>query len=214
MNAIIQMMKEAVIEWEFWLTVITSFVAVIALFQTNKQTKLSNKQHLFDRRLQNYQLASNLIHLYESNILSFYDEDTDGRVVAARIHLISLTKDNFFENVCASDNGFDREYGKALIQARNKLRNSAVETTLIFKGKESEDISTFVLCYEHVLLKLYSFIHAFDDTLSSSTVVREIADEEEYFQSICTAYEKLADAYATQKRRGSLEKLQMQIRLK
>ena len=213
MESFIQMLKEASTEWEFWSTGITSFVAVIALFQTNRQTKLSNKQHLFDRRLQNYQLASSLIHLYESDMVPFEDEDTDARVAVAQMHLISLTRDNYFENVRASDSGFNREYGNALIRARNKLRNSAVETTLIFKGKESNDISTFMLNYERVLVELYSFIHTFDDTVSASSIIRNLSNEEECFQNIHTAYMQLADAYATQKKHNALEKLRGQIGL-
>lgn len=33
------------------LTIVTIIISMVALWQTNKQTKLSNKQQLFDRRL-------------------------------------------------------------------------------------------------------------------------------------------------------------------
>ena len=36
------------------LSTITIFIAALALILTYKQIKLSNKQHLFDRRLDNY----------------------------------------------------------------------------------------------------------------------------------------------------------------
>ena len=50
-----------------WLSLAAIVVSVIALFQTAKQTKLSNKQHLFDRRLEKYVLMKDLLGLYKQN---------------------------------------------------------------------------------------------------------------------------------------------------
>ena len=41
--------------------------SIIALFQTSKQTKLSNKQSLFDRRVSNYWIINGLFKLYAAN---------------------------------------------------------------------------------------------------------------------------------------------------
>ena len=46
------------------LTIVTIIIATIALWQTQKQIKLGNKQHLFDRRLENYLLFKDLLSLY------------------------------------------------------------------------------------------------------------------------------------------------------
>lgn len=44
MNIVSQILKNAVIEWEFWLTIITAFIAIIALFQNSKQIKAAREQ--------------------------------------------------------------------------------------------------------------------------------------------------------------------------
>ena len=57
-------------------SVISIIIALIALFQTNRQISLSNKQQLFDRRLSRY-LEFNMIYsLYTANKLQLKDDST------------------------------------------------------------------------------------------------------------------------------------------
>ena len=57
-----------------WMSMIAIVLSIIALFQTSRQVKLSNKQQLFDRRLSRY-LEFHMIHsLYTQNKLYLKDE--------------------------------------------------------------------------------------------------------------------------------------------
>lgn len=58
-----------------WLTLIAIIISIVALFQTSKQTKLSNKQQLFDRRLEKYLLFKDLLVLYKDNRKLFVGDE-------------------------------------------------------------------------------------------------------------------------------------------
>lgn len=61
-------------DWNFWFSVVTAMVAIVALIQTQQQIRLSNKQHLFDKRIENYLIAIGLIQLYLNNCSLFEKE--------------------------------------------------------------------------------------------------------------------------------------------
>ena len=56
------------------LSTVVAITAIFALFQTHRQIKLSNKQFLFNRRLDKYLLAKSLIELYKDNFLIKIEE--------------------------------------------------------------------------------------------------------------------------------------------
>ena len=56
------------------LSAIVALTAIFALFQTHRQIKLSNKQFLFNRRLDKYLLAKSLIELYKDNINNYLNK--------------------------------------------------------------------------------------------------------------------------------------------
>ena len=50
-------------DWNFWCSILTALTAVLALGLSVHQIRLSNKQHLFDRRLKVYMLVDGIISL-------------------------------------------------------------------------------------------------------------------------------------------------------
>lgn len=53
---------------DVWIPLLAVLISIVALWQTNRQIKLSNKQQLFDRRLGNYLIIEGLFILFTISI--------------------------------------------------------------------------------------------------------------------------------------------------
>ena len=62
-------MTDVLKNYEFWLSVITVLAAVIALFQSHKQVKISNRQALLDRRINKFLLFKDLLANYSNSLI-------------------------------------------------------------------------------------------------------------------------------------------------
>lgn len=134
------------------LAVVTGITAIIALLLTLRQIKLSNKQYLFERRLDKYLLIKDLLTLYKSSVSI-------------------LEKETFFENVDFAFNSLvncarlediywviedpkDSDARKKFLTKCEGLERSALEIILLWKGESGELISTFVKQYSDLLRAL------------------------------------------------------------
>ena len=82
------------------ITLISAIVAIIALLQTHKQIKISNKQYLFDKRLSKYLLTKGLLELYKDNEnLLDYTDDSDNEAIIVDYQFINLTNNNYLKDV-------------------------------------------------------------------------------------------------------------------
>lgn len=135
------------------LTAVTIIIATIALWQTHKQTKLSNKQQLFDRRLEQFHLIKELLSLYEQE-RSFLKDKCISENVSS--HFIFLTNNSRLESmasVMANPLGQDEKIN--FLTKCELLEKSATETTLIWKEDFAKDLSEFVAQYVLLLKALH-----------------------------------------------------------
>lgn len=86
------------IDWNFWFSVITAIVAVIALIQTKQQIKLSNKQHLFDKRVEHYLIAKGLMQLHETNQILLINKK-DEPLLAMDFIFAQMTNNTYLEKI-------------------------------------------------------------------------------------------------------------------
>ena len=127
---------------ESWLAIVTAGTALVAIWQTRKQIKLSNKQQLMDRRIENYVLASALIENYESAREELDLEDIDGTFSRALNKIMFRTDilDVSMFSIPSDQDAFLNDVNKKL----SFIRQSATEIPIIFRNKEANSIAVFI----------------------------------------------------------------------
>ena len=145
------------IDWNFCFSVITAAAAIIALLQTSHQTKLSNKQYLFDRRLRVYTVVQGLLRLYEEH-RGLLDSNKNEPQFAIDFDFLWLTNNTFMQqHAHAISHPLENPYHQDFLKKQEELRQIAEEIPLIFTGKEATAYSRFVVCYEQLLFRMYQY---------------------------------------------------------
>lgn len=139
--------------------IITALIAIIALLQTHKQIKISNKQYLFDKRLSKYLLAKGLLELYKDNE-SFldYTDDPDDEAIIVDYQFTNLTNNNYLKDVtCIINEPKNNEFKNNFLVKIEELKKLSTEVRFLFQNKNGLLLSNFIMKYQNVLMELYKY---------------------------------------------------------
>lgn len=208
--------------WNFWISVITAAAAVIALFLTVQQIRTSNKQHLFDRRLNNYIIATGLISLYKEHKTFLEKERKDGPQFTMESEFEWLTNNTYLEQqIEAIRHPLEQPYHKDFLKKRQDLSELATEIQLVFTGSVSSVYSNFVSSYELTLFKMYQYQIIINKIQKSNETnprrieeLQKLYPEKERRHELYAAMEKLKMAYAEIVDTGAEQKIQKQMILR
>lgn len=132
--------------------------AIYALVQTHMQIKISNKQFLFNKRLDKYLLVRSLIELYKENItLLDYKDSKDAEAIIVDYQFINLTNINYLKDItCIISDPKNNEYKNNFLITIEELKKISAEVKFIFPDKNNY-LSNFVFNYQNVLMELYKY---------------------------------------------------------
>ena len=139
--------------------IITIIATLIALWQTHKQIKISNKQYLFDKRLSKYLLAKGLLELYKDNeSLLDYTDDLDTEAIIVDYQFINLTNNNYLKDVtCIINEPKNNEFKNNFLVKIEELKQLSNEVRFLFPNKSGLLLSNFIMKYQNVLMELYKY---------------------------------------------------------
>lgn len=166
-----------------WLSIATILVAVCALFLTLWQIRVSNKQKLFDKRLDKYLFVLDVLSTYK-NAESTLDYDMSGDV---QFQFSLLMNCGFLE----SETGVIEEpirhnLHKEFLKKLEQIEQNAVEIELLWDTKEAKCIAEFISLYRKLLQSIYRQ-QIFLKNLSKQNEVSPITLEEFYEESKSSA---------------------------
>lgn len=207
-------------DWNFWLSVITAIVAVVALIQTQVQIKVSNKQHLFDKRIENYLIAEGLVQLYEKNQLILKHEK-DEPILAIDFEFFLLTNNTFLEQITrVISNTLEPSIQKEFLIKLENIKDIAAKIKFLFSEKSAILLGDFVIRYQELLFSMYQYKILIDKMQEASqnyhwTLVetQENFNEGERRDELLKAFNNLEYAYAQLKENNVEEILEKKIRL-
>ena len=139
--------------------IITAVIAIIALFQTHVQIKISNKQFLFDKRLDKYLLAKGLLELYkDSEKLLDYNNYPDDEAIIVDYQFINLTNNNYLKDVtCIIYEPKNNDFKNAFLVKIEELKELSTEVRFLFPNKSGQLLENFIMKYQNVLMELYKY---------------------------------------------------------
>lgn len=167
-------------EPETILSVVAVLCAIFALFQTVWQVKVSNKQSLFDFRLQLFLEFKSLNQLYEDNINilnSILNENYD----MVEMLCPNLMNSIYLEECCEAFIEPLKDYRhKIFLKKREELREKSLKAEMLFNKKYSTVVSEFIKLYEQLLHKLYQFRIAIE-----KRNVASLEENKEWYKKYC-----------------------------
>lgn len=214
-------------DWSFLVSVVSAFagigsaiVAIVALMHTRKQIKLSNKQILFDKRIENYIIATGLIQLYRENC-KFINEEKDEPILSNSSYFMLLTNNIYLEEITSAiDNPLKEPNHKELLIKLENLKEVSTKIKFLFAGMASDLLGDFVLRYQKLLFEMYKYQTIINkinkENENHKLTLEEIAQEvgeKPYRIKLQEAFDKLKQADSILKKENVEEEIETQMRL-
>ena len=154
--------------------IITAVIAIIALFQTHVQIKISNKQFLFDKRLDKYLLAKGLLELYKDNKkLLDYNSCPDDKAIIVDYQFINLTNNNYLKDVtCIINEPKNNDFKNAFLVKIEELKKLSTEIKFLFPNKSGQLLGNFIMKYQNILMELYKY-QIISDLINDDNIPRK-----------------------------------------
>ncbi len=184
--------------WDFlkdpdtWLSIASVGIAALALFQSHKQIQLSNKQQLFEKRLDTYLILEDLLGLYRKQREYIERKRLDQPIPSDELHwdFLVLTSNRTLDGLCDTILPQNRKSGKAVFVSKlDELERTVQKLKFIFQESVSSDACEFMDAYINILMMLYIYdAHLVAvDTTNTEPMKR---------QAIFDSYDRLKKAFA------------------
>jgi len=136
------------------LSVVSLTIALIATFQTQKQIRLSNKQHLFDRRLEKYMIIKDLLMLFSKNRRHIVDEKGIAQSLDLQFNWL-INVSYLSDMIFAIKEPLNSKKQKILLSKCEMLEKYALEISILWNDKIGDIFSLFVRTYKEMLFNMY-----------------------------------------------------------
>ena len=136
--------------------IVALLISGYAAWQTHTQIKLSNKQHLFDKRMKLFLRANSILELYEKHQKMLVKEENTQ--IQSDIMLIYFTNNSYLEEMeKVIETPLENPNHKQFLLKLEEIKELANSLTLIFRKKEVKFLSEFIYNYQLLLFEIYKY---------------------------------------------------------
>ena len=198
---------------------ISAIVAIIALFISCYQARLSNKQSLFNRRLNIWITVGKLMSVYANNAKDLEHDDEPQMAIGQLFEW--LTNTTYLQSISPSINKvLDADLQLKLHLKLDEMRSLAMEARFCFKGKSGEAIAEFIEAYQSLLFSMYQYQILLNKMSQSSKEYQwtleqasEKLHEPDHRRELFEKENALAASYKTLCQQNKRDRIQRQIKL-
>lgn len=138
---------------EILLSLVAIIISIIAVGQTKKQIELSNKQALFEKRLEAYSLAKGLFDTY-FYLSGTFTERTNLDMNTCIVLRSLMDNESLRDAQWVVDNPLGQESSNAINFKLRLLNKLSDELFFLFEEKYVDEISRFIALYKELLMWL------------------------------------------------------------
>lgn len=198
---------------------ISAIVAIIALLISCYQARLSNKQSLFNRRLNIWITVDKLMSVYEKNAKDLEHDDEPQMDIDLQFAL--LTNTTYLQSISTSiKHVLDADPQLNLHLKLDEMKSLAMEARFCFKGKSGEAIAEFIEAYQSLLFSMYQYQILLNKMLQNAREYQwtleqasEKLHEPDQRQDLFERESTLAASYKTLCQQNNQGAIQRQIKL-
>lgn len=199
--------------------IITALIAIIALFQTKTQIKISNKQYLFERRLKNFSVISGMIKLFEDNKYLLEDDHKKDEPIDVDFVFYGLINNSYLEDLhFVIEKPLEQPYHNDFLIKLEEISSVSKEIGFMYNG--FDDVSNFISKYKNVLHAIYKYKNLQNEMVKTAQTFnkdyvqsQKLVNEPFHREKLLDAYKQLLDSYRTMTKKQSIRKMQKQIKL-
>lgn len=208
------------IKWEIILSFVTALAAIIALVQTQRQITISNKQSLFEKRVETYLIAKGLLELYKEHQHCLCRKGK-GPYKAIETDFTWLTNNSFLESITkAISTPLQNPDHKIYLIKMEELKNTSTKIEFMFSGKEASKLAEFVLLYQNLLTQMYKYKILLTNMQEFSQknnwdfdYALKYFNEPQQRKELSNSLDRLQQIYTYIENKNIIDKIEIQIKL-
>lgn len=201
-------------------SIITAIIAIISLIFAGIQIKMSNKQHLFDKRVNSYIKSKGILELYNLNKNLLSVDNRKDEAIVVDMQFICLTNNSFLKDITEIiEYPNNNDLHTKFLLKLEEIKEISEKVKFLFNGEKGIILSDFIFQYEELLLGLYKYQLIQNMMINNNFSKKDYAElqkiygESSHREKLYKCYNNIEKSYKTLCETNTIKKIEQAIKL-